>query len=579
MKKIYYLASFLALSGMSFAQHAESLLATKTISINTGVHSTGSFDRNPGDVIGSVMTFANPADWVIDNTATSPGGWVIGTLAPDGPFSGGMGTIASTSGGNFALFDADGTTGQATIRMANSIDLSLVGNVALEFESYYRNFQGDAFVDISTNGTTWTSYPVHALLPLNESTENPELVSINISAVAANQGTVWARFRYISADDYAWMVDDVAFVEGFSDNLILTQPFMSSGTEALDYYKIPESQIMPTTFGAWIENNGVNDQNMTILNVVANDGTSDVYDQSSTGVTVPAFSLDSLAVTTAWTPVLGSFDVTLSTSSSGTEQSPLDNEMILEPITVGGIVYARDNGVATGSVGYLGSTPVPTSMGNYYEFAGDFLLGKIQVGIGASSTVGEPIYADVRVWDGTDFVFAGLTSDHEIVAGDLGNIITLTIDGAPISCQAGDVYYVGAAHYGGGARFQTAQVAEGAVIYNDGAASQQNSVFIVRLEEVYLGMEESSKLETFAAYPNPASANVTFNYTLTTTAPVSLILTDLAGKVVSAEDFGTQHEGNYSTVVNTSALSNGVYFYTLTVDGISQTDKLTIANN
>ena len=138
---------------------------------------------------------------------------------------------------------------------------------------------------------------------------------------------------------------------------------------------------------------------------------------------------------------------------------------------------------------------------------------------------------------------------------------------------------MGAAHYGGGARFQTAQVAEGAVIYNDGAASQQNSVFIVRLEEVYLGMEESSKLETFAAYPNPASANVTFNYTLTTTAPVSLILTDLAGKVVSAEDFGTQHEGNYSTVVNTSALSNGVYFYTLTVDGISQTDKLTIANN
>ena len=320
--------------------------------------------------------------------------------------------------------------------MANSIDLSLVGNVALEFESYYRNFQGDAFVDISTNGTTWTSYPVHALLPLNESTENPELVSINISAVAANQGTVWARFRYISADDYAWMVDDVAFVEGFSGNLILTQPFMSSGTEALDYYKIPESQIMPTTFGAWIENNGVNDQNMTILNVVANDGTSDVYDQSSTGVTVPAFSLDSLAVTTAWTPVLGSFDVTLSTSSSGTEQSPLDNEMILEPITVGGIVYARDNGVATGSVGYLGSTPVPTSMGNYYEFAGDFLLGKIQVGIGDSSTVCEPIHADVRVWDGTDFVFAGLTSDHEIVAGDLGNIITLTIDGAPISCQA-----------------------------------------------------------------------------------------------------------------------------------------------
>ncbi|MBI3134070.1 MAG: T9SS type A sorting domain-containing protein [Bacteroidetes bacterium] len=578
MKKIYYLASFLAMSGVSFAQYAEPMLASKTISINTGVHSSASFDRAPGDIIGTTMNFTNTADWVIDNTATTPGGWVIGTLAPDGPFSGGMGSIASTSGGNFAMFDADGTTGEATIRMANSIDLTAYSNVAFEFESYYRNFLGDAFVDISTNGTSWTSYPVHALLPLNESTANPEVVSINITAVAANQGTVWARFRYISSDDYAWMVDDARFVEGFSDNLIMNQTFLSAGVEALDYYMIPVSQIQPFTFGAWVSNNGTNDQNSTVLTVTANDGTSDVYTQSSTGVTVPAFSMDSLDISTAWTPVAGTFDLTFSTSSASTEQSPADNDMVLEPIFVGGNIYARDNGIETGSVGYLGSTPVPTSMGNYFEFAGNFTLGKIQVGIGSSSTTGEPIYAEVRFWDGTDFVYVDATSDHEITSGDLGNIVTLTLPSV-INCTAGQVYYIGAAHYGGDARFQTAQVAEGAVIYNDGAPSQQNSVFIIRAEEVYLGLDESAKATSFVAYPNPAQTNVTFNYTLSNTAAVSLTITDLTGKVVSVEDFGTQHEGNYSTMVNVSDFANGVYFYTLSVNGVTTTEKLTISTN
>jgi len=580
MKKIYSLASALLLTGFAVAQNSESQSATKTIATNTVSHASQSQDRAPGDIIGSVMTFTTPADWVINNGGVTGGGWVIGTLAPDGPFSGGMGTISSTSGGNFALFDADGATGEGFITMANSVNLTAYSNVAFEFESYYRNFQGDAYFEISTNGTTWTTFQVHSLLPLNESTSNPEVISVNITTVAAGQATVWARFRYVSADDYAWMVDDVAFVEGFTDNLIMEGAYLSMGIEFLDYYIIPTSQIQPYTFGSWVANNGTNNQTSTILNVVVNDGSTDIYDQSSTSVTVPAFSSDSLELTTpAWTaPGAGVYEVTYTTSSSSVDQTIADNSIVLEDITVGGIVYARDNGIETGSVGYLGSTPVPTSMGNYFEFFNNYNLGKIQIGISSSSTAGDLVYGEVRVWDGTDFVFVDQTDDYTLTAGDLGTIITLTLDN-PILCADGEVYYVGGAHYGSDVRVMTAQIAEGAVIYNDGAASQQNSVFIVRLEEVFVGVDEITTVTNFSVYPNPANEIVNVSYELASAGNVSLTVTDISGKVIMSNDLGVQTAGSYKSNLNTASLANGVYFYTLTVDGISTTTKMTIAKN
>ena len=580
MKKIYFLASAICLANLATAQLSETMVAAKSVSTPAQTNIESNYNRAPGDVIGSVMNFTTPADWVINNSGTSGGGWVIGTAGPTGFFSGGMGAITSTSGGNFALYDADGTTGEAIITMANSVNLSTYGNVAFEFESYYRNFQGDAYFEISNNGTTWTTFPVHALLPLNESTDNPTVVSVNISGVAANQGTVWARFRYVSADDYAWMVDDVKFVEGYDDNLILDQTYLSAGAEVLDYYMVPVSQIQEFTFGAWVSNNGVNNQNGTTLNVKANDGTSNVYDQSSVPTIVNAFTSDSLEVSTiGWTPSgAGTYALTYYTSSLATDQAPADNTIVLEDITVGGNVYARDNGVVTGTVGYLGTTDVETVMGNYFEIVAPFTLGKIQIGVGSTSVVGGQIYGDVRLWDGSDFVTVETTPDYSLQSGDLGNVITLTLNN-PVMCTAGQIYFVGGGHYGDNVRVQTAQIAEGAVIYNAGAASSQNSVFIVRMEEVFLGLDELASTTDLSAYPNPANNQVTVAYTISNAANVAITLTDITGKVVLTNNLGLQNEGNYSVNVNTSDLADGVYFYSLLVDGVATTKKLTIANN
>ena len=44
---------------------------------------------------------------------------------------------------------------------------------------------------------------MHQDLGVNDGSDNPEIVSINISSTAGNQPSVWFRFRYEGQWDYA----------------------------------------------------------------------------------------------------------------------------------------------------------------------------------------------------------------------------------------------------------------------------------------------------------------------------------------------------------------------------------------
>jgi hypothetical protein len=573
MKKVYL--SVLALSTLafvSFGQYGnEGMLRAKTKSEPVKGVSTYS-TKAPGDIIGSVMDFSTPANWVIDNSGVTNGGWVIGANGPTGGFSGGMGVINSTSGGDFALFDADGFPGTGYITMANSIDLSAEANVAVEFESYYRNFQGTASFEISVDGTTWQEFQVHGSLPLNESTTNPEVVSVNITNVAANQGQVWLRFKYNSADDYAWMVDDVKFVEGFDDELILEDVFMSAGVEELDYYQIPTDQLQGFTYGARFTNGGVNNQTNTALNVVVNDGSTDIYDQTSSPVTVNAFSSDSLGVTSVFTaPGNGNYSTTYDLSSDGADQNLQNNSRVLEPIVVGGDVYARDNNVVSGSVGYLGATPVGTLMGQYFEFPAEFFIGEVEVGIAGSSVEGAEVYVELRKLNsaGDAFDFVAGSDPAVLQAGDIGAYKRFDITSGGYTAQPGDVIEVLAGHFGSAdVRIATAQIGFGAVIYNDGQRSSQNSLFHVRpiLSSVGLENENSSNLIGVNIYPNPVENSFSLSYNLSSSSDVDVEIRDVTGKIVYTLSENEVKQGNHVIEMDASEFNSGVYFVVVKSD-------------
>jgi len=78
--------------------------------------------------------------------------------------------------------------------------------------------------------------------------------------------------------------------------------------------------------------------------------------------------------------------------------------------------------------------------------------------------------------------------------------------------------------------------------------------------------------------PNPADNNTAIQYSLKNAGAVSIMITDITGKVVYTSNEGNKAAGNHTVNVNTENMTAGVYFYTLTVDGVSVTNKMTVAH-
>lgn len=68
-------------------------------------------------------------------------------------------------------------------------------------------------------------------------------------------------------------------------------------------------------------------------------------------------------------------------------------------------------------------------------------------------------------------------------------------------------------------------------------------------------------LSLYAAYPSPASSDVTVNYTLKNASKISLEIFDAQGKSISKINVGNQSAGTHAEKVDISSLSGGNYFY------------------
>jgi Secretion system C-terminal sorting domain len=76
--------------------------------------------------------------------------------------------------------------------------------------------------------------------------------------------------------------------------------------------------------------------------------------------------------------------------------------------------------------------------------------------------------------------------------------------------------------------------------------------------------------------PNPVRNNTIFSYSLNRTAAVALTVVDALGKEVATLVNGVQSAGAQNIKWTPASLSNGVYFYTLTIDGEKVSRKLII---
>ncbi len=602
MKKIYIclLGFFTASAFTAQVQNSNFSPLERKNSHLVGQIKPSKLTQNTKETILWSNSFNTPSDWVINNTAGTPGlGWEFSSNPAAIPVTQ-LSPFASTTAANGFLFvnsdanntaDFDGTFINTTATTSATINLTGQPVVRLRYQHNFRWWHDTRGVSVSAdNGATWTDFEMSNeadySLP-NQNAGNPEQTVIDISSIAGNQAQVKIRFYYNDNDYWGWYwaVDDVAlFVPEDNDLVMLGGYWGSTGAwgARLPYYQIPLSQLAPLDVAGIVKNYGALDQNDVVFTAALASG---VWSGSSAPEAVLAGATDTISLTGALTPppIVATHVINMSVSSSATDAVPADNSILAAAsVSVNNFIYARDKGTATNGTYNQG---MGFEAGNVFDIYAAANLSGIDTYIDAGAVVGAEVYAKLYSVDPTAtttaaaFVFVDESAPYILTPADLGQKITLALSAGAAPLSAGVSYVVVLGSYGdGGATddliISTAGVSEASTSYyydmTDNTWYYTTATPMVRMNfDPSVGINKVEDNLGLRVFPNPA--NEVINISLNKEVSATLTLLDVSGKVVR-----TQVLNGISTSINTASLNSGVYFVTIN-DGTSvSTQKVVI---
>ena len=267
--------------------------------------------------------FSEDTTWILDNNGQAgiEYGWNINAVS-DGWYS--NNGISSTSGGNYAelVNGVPGNETQAldvvyTMTTANPIDVIGLGGtnqVTLEFEQYGARFNDLQQILISTDGIEFTPVGDNLDVPVLSASggaayDNPDLKQINLATILeTDNAPIWIQFSWTTnfpafAENpnvwitYGWYIDDVRLVTNPDNDLEITETYW--GTEGLNYYQIPLTQVAPIDFEVAVFNGGANTQTNVALNADVNGG---AFIGSSDAAEIISLDTAILTLSTPFTP-------------------------------------------------------------------------------------------------------------------------------------------------------------------------------------------------------------------------------------------------------------------------------------
>jgi hypothetical protein len=530
--------------------------------------------------------FDNPSDWTIDNEAGNSDDWVIGTGGPSGSFA--IAALTSTSGGNFALFDSDllcSGNQLANLTTANPIDLSLSGGAILEFEQFYRRFADLTYVQVSTDGTNWTTFEVNAELNNNDAVgSNPDLAQVNIASVTGGEATVWIRFQFYSPSSYvppagavgcayAWMVDDIALYEAPANDLIAEDLIMGDIIDDYAYSKIPVTQAGEVIVGAQVRNFGTADQNNVSLDwEVTLDGSSVATGTAAGEVLHPAGVLDTVWINTGYTPMAaGDLEVTVTVSADETEEVPANNE-VAGGLEITEYVWGHDyEDEDYFLLGYAATDPDGTDgfeMGaSYFALADGDMIYALQFALG-STTTSQSVTAKVY----EDDLANGPVSEtvYDIMPGDLSsgtvNFITVVLDD-PVPMTSGSVYTASVEISSGDDAYILGNSIDdgdgGQALYLGTDGTWYNWIGLTTSMRLNLdettNIEENEDVSGVYMYPNPTNDNLTVGFVAKDDQNMTINVIGTDGALVLSEQLTTKVGQNSTVTFNVEGLAAGMY--------------------
>jgi len=334
---------------------------------------------------------------------------------PQGPFSIGMPPLASLTAQNgFMILDSDLCSSQNPDGLLTNawlqspaIDISGADNVMLSFQHSFRYCctpdQTLILAEISTDGTTWTSFDVRNGLGPNNTSPNPVFQAIDITHLTAGNEQVWVRFRKTGASHYWWMIDDVMLVSFVDNDLEIVDYHLPT-----EYSIIPNSQFVPFQLGAKVRNSGGKTQNDVEFSVSVNEFLVDtMWNKASMAPTEIA---DFYMVEDFVAPGRGSYEIAWRVSQEEDDMKPENNEVSFT-FAITDSVYSLTGRDFLMGEPVVSDPEVVLGLANRYDVIHSSQLTSVSVAIDPESTAGAIVQG--KVFSLTDGIFTEVAATNE----------------------------------------------------------------------------------------------------------------------------------------------------------------------
>lgn len=376
---------------------------------------------------------------------------------------------------------------------------------------------------------------------------------------------------------------EVANIAGLSGDGVTVSQVCVTAQPALDlrvdsvgigsYYTIvPLSQATPFSFEATMLNFGTTDVTNAMVTATVNDGTADVHTAASTAVaTLVSGTSSNGALSPAYTPVgMGLHTVTFVSSMTETDED-MGNDTMSMMVNVNDSVLGRDNGAATGSLGFGTGAADGARMGMQFGTATADDLTSVSAFFNAPTMGDSTKFSVYDMTGGMPNAVVATTGTYVFTAADTiaGVFVTLPLE-AVYTVPAGSDIVVVAHEYGANVTLGTdnssayeattnwlISTAVTTDAWDNGESFGFGLNFILRANFATAASIGENALNTANVYPNPTKGNVTVTLSESVDNATATVYS-VNGTVVSSEVVsGTQFS------VNLDGLTNGLYIMEL----------------
>lgn len=512
--------------------------------------------------------------------------------------------IASASGAPFALINSDSfNNGTQDDYLIIKAGISLVNQpaVMLSVQQFFRRFQEDHIIEISTDSLVWTElYNSADVVPVSTTINNPSTLRFNISSIAGNQPNLWIRFHYVGAWDWFWCIDDIQLSVPPNNDLTL-ENYSINPVNFLTF----TGQLMKGQQGdQWqvegaIQNFGSNAQSSIRMRSRVGRGSANPLWRDSTALISLASGLRDTVVSATNFPLVsvadtGVYSIQVELTMDSVDENTADNLASI-PFALRDTIISVVSPVVSSS-GTLGTASFTGDedgliCATLFELSASDTISAIQLRLG-TSVAGSQIIISVRDTNGlANEEYSVQTSFTSLIESDLYTLtaqdvargfVNILMPPSLFGATQNRILQPGA--YYAAAELFSNQGAQDIRIFNDysyegflpfytsviyspsdtrwytnGIGLAVNPVFGHFFSRVSVE-EETLPVRLQSVFPNPTSGAVTVAYGLDRASVVEGVIRDITGREVARMSEGVREPGQHRASLSFESMPAGVYF-------------------